>query len=503
MAVTVMGYSEVAMLYKQTQKLCDALGFTSIQEMRNFIDGPRFRPLFQQYAEMCIYPQQKRAFQAGVSRGRGLTMETIEKRMLAGERPGSTKYSEAVPDKSTWDSADYCAFMIYHLKKDNLKNVNGLFYNKGLNDAQILDRLWGLVKHEEWKHAPSQQNKRKDPPKGSQPSAEQPAQPTAGPSQQSGQPTAEPGLDMSGIETVDMTTGDTEDEFMDIDAFTETVSSFGTEITFKDVPGDDSRRPQTIEEELEEDMQELSLGSAVTLTNAERMREENDCPTPNLQYRFWQCWLIDSLIEARNDVGAMRQAINYVSNLDRVANAESQDWMKEMVHRISEDSIIFQPHTEESAKAFDIQQEYFDNVEYQREDLAGACAVLGIVWKNEDTVYRMPGMALSQTLQYWQPVATKALIDFYMDPHIRGCVLGDVMGLGKTWVVVCYLLWVCNVIACQMVLSCLMPRICRSLSQTINTLEPFRRPSIYLNPFANNCLIDGAMATKAACERTC
>ena len=68
---------------------------------------------------------------------------------------------------------------------------------------------------------------------------------------------------------------------------------------------------------------------------------------------FWQCVLIDSLIEAKGNDEVLHRAISYYTDLDRVADAESEDWMKELTHRFDEDSIIFQPHTEESAKAFD------------------------------------------------------------------------------------------------------------------------------------------------------
>lgn len=84
---------------------------------------------------------------------------------------------------------------------------------------------------------------------------------------------------------------------MDIDTFSETVSSFGTEVTFTD-SAQDNKRLRTLDEELEDDMDSLTLGSAITLSNAQRMAEENTSPKMDLRYRFWQFVLIDTLIQA-------------------------------------------------------------------------------------------------------------------------------------------------------------------------------------------------------------
>ena len=34
------------------------------------------------------------------------------------------------------------------------------------------------------------------------------------------------------------------------------------------------------------------------------------------------------------------------------------------------------------------------------------------------------------------------MVDFFCDATIRGCVLADAMSLGKTWIIVCFPLWV-------------------------------------------------------------
>ena len=52
-------------------------------------------------------------------------------------------------------------------------------------------------------------------------------------------------------------------------------------------------------------------------------------------------------------------------------------------------------------------------------------------------------MFLSTQLEFWQPVAVKAITEFTtQEPALGGCTLADMMGLGKTWVIICFLLWV-------------------------------------------------------------
>lgn len=55
---------------------------------------------------------------------------------------------------------------------------------------------------------------------------------------------------------------------------------------------------------------------------------------------------------------------------------------------------------------FDEQQQYLDSVDYRRQDLEEACGLLAVPWRgDEDTIFRMPEMSLSQQLTFWQLVS--------------------------------------------------------------------------------------------------
>lgn len=95
----VIDFTPDAILYKQPKKLAATLGFTNERELRNFVKGPRFHPLFEQYAELCIYSQQNQANRIRNARERGPSVKAVKQRIIAGEQPESDKFSATFPDK--------------------------------------------------------------------------------------------------------------------------------------------------------------------------------------------------------------------------------------------------------------------------------------------------------------------------------------------------------------------------------------------------------------------
>lgn len=101
--------------------------------------------------------------------------------------------------------------------------------------------------------------------------------------------------------------------------------------------------------------------------------------------------------------------------------------------------------TEASVAAFDKQQGWFNNREYQRENHLEACRLLGI--ENPD-VPKLKGMRAGIKLYFWQPVAMNGLLEMARDKLLRGALLADAVGLGKTWITVGFLMAVCNLNRC-------------------------------------------------------
>lgn len=158
--VSVIGTNPEVIRLRADDKLRDSLGFVNIAELKGFINSRFFEPYFDQYAKVCIYPQQARAFRSNNSRTRGPGLQTVERRLLQGEQSGDNKFSCPIPDKAGWDNIDHCAYMMYGLRESNRNNVQGIFYNKGLDESQMHNRLWALIRYAEYNQAPS---KKKDP----------------------------------------------------------------------------------------------------------------------------------------------------------------------------------------------------------------------------------------------------------------------------------------------------------------------------------------------------
>jgi hypothetical protein len=93
--------------------------------------------------------------------------------------------------------------------------------------------------------------------------------------------------------------------------------------------------------------------------------------------------------------------------------------------------------TQDSITQFQQQQTYLDNKEYQRENHKYTCSMLRI--KNPN-LPRLLSMLRSVHFKFWQPVAIWALYKMRNNPHLRSGILGDYVGLGKTWITVGFLL---------------------------------------------------------------
>ncbi|KAI9035722.1 putative DNA repair helicase rad5 [Aspergillus affinis] len=83
------------------------------------------------------------------------------------------------------------------------------------------------------------------------------------------------------------------------------------------------------------------------------------------------------------------------------------------------------------------QQTWLDNLELQRENHEEACEALNI--SNPD-VPKHPAMRINTSFRFWQPVAIYAIAQFRENPLLSGCILADMVGLGKTWMVTGYIL---------------------------------------------------------------
>ena len=78
---------------------------------------------------------------------------------------------------------------------------------------------------------------------------------------------------------------DTGDDFMNMDSLPEVVTSFQHEVTFEP---DTFKYPRPLNPDEDKLDPDIFFGSVITLTNTQRIAEENNSATFDITQRFWQ-----------------------------------------------------------------------------------------------------------------------------------------------------------------------------------------------------------------------
>ena len=442
----IRGADQGMLRLRKVKKLMEELGFKDSQEFKAFLESRKFKPFFDEYATQYIYPQQERARAEGSYRPRGVGLEHVERRLLSGERPGHDKFSCRRPDKSQWDDIDHCALMLFEIRDANTRSVEGIFYRKNLSEHEMHIYIWALVKHVEFNTAPSRRKGAKltgndlgnsnvdapaggvDAPAGGVDPLASGADPPAGNTGPPGDDTGPPGDDT-----------DSPAIFAPIAPAAEECSVGDSSIKFS--AEEDAKPNRQLLDFLKTD--EGSFTGDRALTNGQRMCIENNGEPFDITSRYWKAWTISEVIGNQDDLSNLRSRHDYASNLNDLALEEQSQFHQEITRDLDEDLIVLPEFTEPVRMLHDQQQTWMDNVLFQREDLEAACELLSIPWNGENTIFRTNQMSLSTKMEFWQPVAVKAIADFVdQEPALGGCVLADMMGIGKTWVVICFLMLV-------------------------------------------------------------
>ncbi|PWY66464.1 putative DNA repair helicase rad5,16, partial [Aspergillus heteromorphus CBS 117.55] len=98
--------------------------------------------------------------------------------------------------------------------------------------------------------------------------------------------------------------------------------------------------------------------------------------------------------------------------------------------------LLIQP-TLEDYERISMHEKWLDAQEYQFDNHEEACRNLGIVDKANP---RIKGMQRGQELKFWQPVCINRVAEIMRLDLLRGAIIADVVGVGKTWEAVAFLL---------------------------------------------------------------
>ena len=63
---------------------------------------------------------------------RNYSLKIVEKRIITTKRLDNIRFLKVISNKIKWDYINYLIYIIFYLKKNNIRNINNLFYEKAL-----------------------------------------------------------------------------------------------------------------------------------------------------------------------------------------------------------------------------------------------------------------------------------------------------------------------------------------------------------------------------------
>ena len=338
----------------------------------------------------------------------------VLERLARGEANGQTRYSARFPEKDEWDLADHLARFVCMVKTENHRSNQGVFFRKNLPESFMEAIVWALLSYLRSTNGNSVIGKRPR----YQKSEEDPL------------------------------------FCVDLDADEQESDHLSTE------------EPELIDLTIDKWREEM-------LHPRERIILTRSSPCYNPQEKYWQFQHISealqrvetsSVDEQIENLGQLSINLNtaweptldhsvdglypsvnsQTDHFDPMKIEKTADLEASMAAEIDtsdfESSMLIIP-TEESLEQFEQHRKMLDNPEYQIDNHEEACQILKIA---NHRVPRMRSMNRSAVLKFWQPVAIARLLDIRANTMVRGAILGDSVGLGKTWEAIALMLKVCT-----------------------------------------------------------
>jgi SNF2 family DNA or RNA helicase len=420
--------------YKSLDRLGKALGLGGKAAVKSWTASEAFLPDYNELYEAVIKHRVNQ----------GPLLDVVQKAMFHGETYGDRKYSRARIDKSSFNDVNHYALCLYRLREENAKGRDGCFKKYNLTDGDMELRLWQAILRATWDRAPARKDKKSKKHalvKKAQENARKASKTMEG----------ESAAKRTDTEAEDDDEDDEDEEIQATDLRgtttddTITTSPTASPSASPAVPptaspstsptASPTASPAAVPAALPDD------STAKGLSDLDRMRLERDRVNPfnlNTPYgryltiytvsrNFKNSFILQRLIDAHK-----RQHTQEVYD-------ESEDWHDVLETNAAEKRFeIRKPSQMERSQKEEIER-WFDNPAYQPLNYLEACQQLHISNLMKPCI---PGMSRSLELRSWQVTGISALIRFRMSESIRACVLADATGLGKTFQVLGYFLYV-------------------------------------------------------------
>ena len=174
----------------------------------------------------------------------------------------------------------------------------------------------------------------------------------------------------------------------------------------------------------------------------------------NLKFKFWQCFLIQKLIETKSVTFTFDKSIKWTFNHERIIQNETKQWFATIDFTIIDNYIVYKKLDAQAIQIFDELKFYFDNTNYQKNDCFQICQRLKIL---NVTTFRIEKMIVNRQLYYWQFFAMKWILKMMKHSHFQNCIFVDYMKIEKTFETLIFVMTINNfhLFVCKCLSICL------------------------------------------------
>lgn len=415
----------------------------STRELSEIMENEPFTSIFKAIDETVFQPAREESIRTQKPRPRMFDLKTVVHALSAGECHGNQKFSNPQPgEQDGWSSVDHHANFLYKMRQTFYFRKGGFLFGKGLTEDMANQRIWLILKRADAHNAPSRVAKRKNEAakrklKGLE--NDTPGKRRAAGRSRAGKKISRKPSDknLSGA-SGDALLADSDDDYDEdeldmVDPHSLIEDMAVSPATF-DVGDDDNDH----------------VRKSMKLELPPEFRH-----VPNYRYRFWQYTHMRQLTRNYHDAVKVAGELQSGIDTDAAARMDGLGVADGWAQAVEDDAAKEDNDPEDLDGAGDIvcmgQPTVMDlenlaalgklmnNAKYQRDNIKESMQNLRIKDRRKPRLFRQ---SLSTPLRWWQLVGINAIVDARKQGKMRGMMLADIVGLGKTFQLAGYMLHV-------------------------------------------------------------
>lgn len=419
------------------------------------IQLPSIKEVFEEFEKNVIKPQVAKAKAAGKNQRPRLMNFKVVEALIHSDEAGPRNFTSRRVNKTGWKLLDHYAYAVVSLVLDFKSEMDGPLRSRQVSERMEKNMAWALLKFMSYQETPSRRKLRlqaeaKKEAARQKREAEEAAQRSEGGQNRKNRKRKR----RAGATTASSSDSNAEDDSDNAEPVRSNLVL--PEILIPAGPTDEEIEqdhqhieallPETLDEDLDleaetllnETLTRYNIPPAVqhavrdpetsSLSVLDTMLAERQHDTLNLTDRFWKDVFITTILANYDAPVNTERTIQRMETT--IQDFEDATWQRALHAAEEDDFDIFglSTTTDEDQERYKQNAKLFDNKRYQNELANKACHDLGISTRSR----RFDEMPATASFKFWQPVAIYAMREFERR-GLQGSILGDLMGLGKTW----------------------------------------------------------------------